>query len=263
MLRLLRGTVVKCPMMPMTGMLRTRWCALALLATSVVVVLLALGPPAHATDPPTPGVSDRRSALPPTGFTRAAVAPPSAQGPSIPTADPNQRVDTPGLAPNTVICGNIYDFRTGIYEPYRTSRPVLLRDGAVIEQAVDLHVPGPISDGGKAHKDTFGGSVGSGLVVSAELVDEYYHATLPLGGIDNAVGGRIRVTHLVTVELGWSWDWSLAFTKGPVQVGGAWSEAITIGPHSVVRDYPFGFECRCNGPHYPLPFESPPFSGDF
>ena len=61
---------------------------LALLATSVVA-LPVLSPPAHATDPPTPGVSDRRSALPPTGFTRAAVARPSAQGPSIPTPDPN------------------------------------------------------------------------------------------------------------------------------------------------------------------------------
>jgi len=114
------------------------------------VALPVLSPPARATDPPTPGVSDRRSALPPTGFTRAAVTPPSAQGPSFPTPNPNQGVDTPGLAPNTVICGNIYDFRTGIYEPYRTSRPVLLRDGAVIEQAVDLHVPGPISDWGQA-----------------------------------------------------------------------------------------------------------------
>ena len=35
--------------------------------------------------------------------------------------------------------------------PYTTNEPVYLRDGAVIEQAVDLHVPGPISDWGQAH----------------------------------------------------------------------------------------------------------------
>ena len=149
MLRLLRGTVVECPVMPMTGMSRPRWCALALLATCAVV-LLTLCPHAHATDPPTPSVSDRRSALPPTGFTRAAVARPSAQGPSTPPRDSNAGSDTLDQRHLTPYCNIVWDLDTNTLAPYATNKPVYLRDGAVIEQAVDLRVPGPISDWGQA-----------------------------------------------------------------------------------------------------------------
>ena len=34
-------------------------------------------------------------------------------------------------------------------KPYTTADPLVLRDGAVVEQVVDLHVPGPISDWGQ------------------------------------------------------------------------------------------------------------------
>ena len=149
MLRLLRGTVVECPVMPMTGMSPTLVRPCALLATCAVV-LLTLCPHAHATDPPTPSVSDRRSALPPTGFTRAAVARPSVQGPSTPPRDSNAGSDTLDQRHLTPYCNIVWDLDTNTLAPYATNKPVYLRDGAVIEQAVDLRVPGPISDWGQA-----------------------------------------------------------------------------------------------------------------
>ena len=43
----------------------------------------------------------------------------------------------------------MWDLGTGTAVPYAVPRPLYLRDGAVIEQVVDLHVPGPISDWGQ------------------------------------------------------------------------------------------------------------------
>ncbi len=146
MIRILRYAIAWLLWVPWKRSLRIRVVA----AGFAGAVLLTVGSPGYATIPPPPQVSDRMSALPSTGLTRAAVATPSAQAsPNMYSPGSASAADTLVGVPSTPICGGTWNFLTGTYEPYARPNPIYLREGAVIEQAVDLRVPGPICDWGQ------------------------------------------------------------------------------------------------------------------
>jgi len=111
---------------------------------------------------------------------------------------------------------------------------------------------------GSIHKptDNFTGTSSGVMDVTVGPLEIVYKDTRGYG-LDNAVEGKLTITHNVDLDVSTSWDWSLEMiTKIGGTLGG--SSGVDVALYRVTRQLVFGFECVSGEQHYAAP--SPPGS---
>jgi len=83
------------------------------------------------------------------------------------------------------------------------------------------------------------------MKVNAEAVDITYKKTgqPTTNNADNAVEGRLKVTHEMDLEFDWGADLTVDFGPIEIPVGGGGSGGVSISTVTVTVDRAFGYKC--------------------